>query len=358
MKQQRFGFTLIELLVVIAIIGVLVALLLPAVQMAREAARRTQCINKLKQLGLAVANYADSHGVLPPGGHEGVGWDTEMRDNWHGDVPAYSMKTYLLPYIGEGTLYDQINFQHSPMWDNVTGPPRGRQTNETVWRSSVSAFLCPSDNGIGSEQANNPSSSYPNTYGIDRWYTNWRTNGPTLTTTAWRPGELNRPAIKLVHIIDGTSKTAIFSEWVRGHANLRAPGPGNINFINKVDEIYSVATPNTFGDAGDPAVIDQLVQACQENAATATGAWHWKGEYWIYAGGGRGGGYTHDAPPNSMSCWYDEHIATAGPISASSRHPGGVNVVMVDGSATFVSDSVDISVWRGTATIDQEDASF
>src|SRR4051794_4598815 len=117
------GFTLIELLVVIAIIGVLVALLLPAVQMAREAARRSQCSNNLKQMGLAIHNYHDSIGAIPPGSMNGWG-------------PL----THMLPYLELGVVYNAINFSFSASQEQGNG-----QRNGTAWTTQISVFLCPSD---------------------------------------------------------------------------------------------------------------------------------------------------------------------------------------------------------------------
>jgi prepilin-type N-terminal cleavage/methylation domain-containing protein len=127
MRASRRGFTLIELLVVIAIIAVLIALLLPAVQAAREAARRTQCVNNLKQLGLAVQNYADVNRAVPPSSEK-----TSTVD--------FGMKSRMLPFIEQPTLFNSINFSLS--WNSSAGYP-----NSTVYKSTVNSFLCPSERG-------------------------------------------------------------------------------------------------------------------------------------------------------------------------------------------------------------------
>src|SRR5262249_10886223 len=134
-RHRRPGFTLIELLVVIAIIAVLIALLLPAVQAAREAARRAQCVNNLKQIGIAVHNYHSAVGSLPPGQLEGNDW------------MDYSAHTYLLPCLEQQALYNAINFADvyvAPFSQNQ-GAYWKSTWNATVWGTKVNGFLCPSD---------------------------------------------------------------------------------------------------------------------------------------------------------------------------------------------------------------------
>src|SRR4051794_27977274 len=125
--RRHSGFTLIELLVVIAIIAVLIALLLPAVQAAREAARRAQCINNLKQIGLALHNYHQAIDSLPPG-HFGTGWN-----DWNST-------TMLLPYMEQGALYNTINFANV---GDAADP--GYRPNTTAFRTKINGLLCPSD---------------------------------------------------------------------------------------------------------------------------------------------------------------------------------------------------------------------
>lgn len=121
-RNVRTAFTLIEILVVVAIVGLLAALLIPAVQAAREAARRAQCINNLKQIGVALHAYIATHGVLPPGGPLG----------------HFSPHAWLLPHLGQRPLYDAINFQ-------AASSPAPNSENYTAAHSSLSVFLCPSD---------------------------------------------------------------------------------------------------------------------------------------------------------------------------------------------------------------------
>ncbi len=146
--RKRFGFTLIELLVVIAIIAMLIALLLPAVQQAREAARRAQCINHLKQLGLAAANYEATFGCFPSQG-----------SHWRCDTPpansnkiggGFSSFVYMFPYLDQNPLYEMTNF-------NFNAHPNGCNAslpNQTVWRATLSFMLCPSDDGFNTGGAN------------------------------------------------------------------------------------------------------------------------------------------------------------------------------------------------------------
>ena len=137
-QRRRSAFTLIELLVVIAIIAVLIALLLPAVQAAREAARRIQCVNNLKQIGLALHNYHGANNTFPLGGVNGYG------SNWNGPASCLNWRALILPYIEASTISNAINFGVT-----ITGNSANGAQGFTAWMTVVPGFLCPSDSTNG-----------------------------------------------------------------------------------------------------------------------------------------------------------------------------------------------------------------
>src|SRR5262245_15169513 len=216
--MRRRGFTLIELLVVIAIIAVLIALLLPAVQAAREAARRAQCINNLKQLGLAAHNYISIHNVLPPGDMYNSGTNqrnpvTGITGNG-GDVYTYGWPVMLLTHLEQTALYNTFNFCfgfRDP--GGVAPPPR----NTTVMYTTVAGLICPSESNSGKPQ---------DPYGPLNYVGNWGGPGAiqTFSGTMISPpfGDSVAPTTRVIGlqtIRDGTSSTALFSERLMGIAN-------------------------------------------------------------------------------------------------------------------------------------------
>ncbi|WP_165251051.1 DUF1559 family PulG-like putative transporter [Paludisphaera soli] len=346
--MKRRGFTLIELLVVIAIIAVLIALLLPAVQSAREAARRVQCTNNMKQIGLAIHNYISSNESVPPTG----GYYTAANQVWQ----RHSMKTRILPYMEQNAAMNAINFDVSPVKPSTgVGYPVGRLINGTAGAIQISSFLCPSDPNPGNTGLNQASgstisfavgvSNYPNNVGTNRAYTGGRINGPGyyIGGSAHSLAASDFPAdvgatVTVSSVTDGLSNTVIFSEWVKGSSGSRRPG---LNLV-----YYSVPIGASVNNEGD-------YQACQ--AANTTNPWDFKGEYWMSGDVGRGGGYHHTSPPNSKSC----RAGTSFPdgwnagwlVSASSFHSGGVNAAFCDGSVRFIRNSVDRETWRALGTM-------
>jgi len=364
---MRRGFTLIELLVVIAIIAVLISLLFPAVQAAREAARRAQCTNNLKQLGLAVHNYHSGTNAIPPSGTRNGDWTPNggslfqpgFRDSF---IQDYSMKTHLLPYIEQQQVYNSFNFNHNPGpvgagQSYLSNPYQnlGGLINQTAYLVKISTFLCPSDQNPGNLDVAN--SNYPNNIGGNRAYAqiNWAPTGP-FYQTSW--DSLIRDVISFADVTDGTNSTAIFSEWVKGPGNINSDGLGMV--------YAGGGQPITCDDSlrGSTNPDFQLNSLCQQNKSRF---FAFKGEYWHLGDTGRGGFYSHTTPPNTKSCFCSEDGGRAGLtvyplpyefdpetlIGASSQHPGGVNVLFLDGSVRFVKNSVNYSAWLAMSSKDQ-----
>ncbi len=329
-RSVRGGFTLIELLVVIAIIGVLVALLLPAVQAAREAARRSRCANNLRQLGLAVQGYCDAHGALPPAAATGPEWSNN-----------FSMKARVLPYLEQGALFDAMNvsfFQQAP-------------PNATTLTTSVDVFLCPSDanvpcgvdlvTGAGTRQIGY--TSYPNNLGTTPTNHGGRYDGPAYFMGAGNVASVAglAPTITLASVTDGTSSTAIWSEMIRGKNGTTDRGPNQVYLM-------SLPVPKT----GVYVPLMNYVNACQ--AAATLAGFDSKGQIWGTDSAAQGGGYSHIMPPNRNACVFQGQAYpiewSAVCVGASSFHPGGVNIGFLDGSVRFVKDSVDPRTWWAIST--------
>jgi prepilin-type N-terminal cleavage/methylation domain-containing protein/prepilin-type processing-associated H-X9-DG protein len=327
--RVRRGFTLIELLVVIAIIAVLIALLLPAVQAAREAARRMQCVNNLKQMSLAVMNYEGANGVLPPTS-EYIPSGARSND--------FSMKARILPYMEQTAAWNSLN----------TSFTSNTPQNFTAYTMQVKPFLCPSDgnvpvgtitqNGVTAQVAY---TSYPNNIGTIY-------NNPSCCNIDG-PGYLLAnngygPTVTLSTITDGTSNTAIWSEWVRG---MNQNSSGGAHQLYVADQIFhdTLTTP-----------LPTLVNLCQTSTTTwpagTTPPSDNKGYSWLNDVCGVGGCYSHIMNPNKKACFHSGQgyhtIYTI--IGVSSFHPGGVNVGMLDGSVRFVKDSVNQYTWWAIST--------
>ena len=327
MRASRRAFTLIELLVVIAIIAVLIALLLPAVQAAREAARRAQCVNNLKQLGLAVANYESSNQCLPPA-HVGYNWN-----DWSAPV-------MMLPALEQSPLFNATNFTSG--FAIPTTPQ-----NTTVFNTKISFLICPSDidrltNGTG--HTNYPMCAGSEAYTM-KYGDNFRGVGIDL---GQQGGASGRIAMK--DILDGTSNSVCFSERVKGVDS----------GLDSLTPTSSVSNTNNWYPNASP-IVDYLScltlapnatnLASMALAGTPANSDSTMGSYWHLGLGRTGGIYTNIMPPNSWSCVTNNQDMNGALLTASSRHSGGVNALFCDGSVKFVKSSINYVVWMAVGTI-------
>jgi prepilin-type N-terminal cleavage/methylation domain-containing protein/prepilin-type processing-associated H-X9-DG protein len=333
-RRRRRGFTLIELLVVIAIIAVLIALLLPAVQAAREAARRSQCVNNLKQLGLAVMNYESANGSLPPTESTGYPAGTKMND--------FSMKLRILPLMEQQALYNAFNQYYS--YSTII--------NGTATSTVVTAYLCPSDpirvhRGMAHYSGHDyGDSNYANNLG------NCVTcNGNILEGPAYVLGDYFGPAVTLAMITDGTTNTALWSEYLKNSGQsvgIRGALYVSSDPFSWTAPISPVITGNLYTTLG------KLSADCQKS--TTLSKFQTPGYTWAFHEAGSGGGYTHIQTPNKKSCVFSNRnvdpptTGIASLISASSYHSGGVNVGFMDGSVRFIKDSINQVTWWSLAT--------
>ncbi len=334
--MKRRAFTLIELLVVIAIIGVLIALLLPAVQAAREAARRAQCINNLKQIGLGLHNYHFNHNVLPWGQGRGRDWD-----DW-------SAVSQMLPQLEQTPVFNSLNFRTGGAIPSGVGGP-AVDDNTTAKRTAITLFLCPSDvDRLTTPEGHN---NYAGNGGSspDGLLKEGAFSGPFMTAAdpVRTPNSLMN---SFSNIFDGTSQTAAFSEKVKGigdHVALPSPRDGMRPSCSPLDlaQPASESTPDPFSAACrtlDPGTAPQYGRAGTLGAWGSGSCWHLG-----YPADTR---YTHVMAPNSWECLYSEGGIIRGAFTASSRHPGVVNVLMLDGSSRSIKSSVSLPVWWALGT--------
>ncbi len=350
---RRSGFTLIELLVVIAIIAVLIALLLPAVQAAREAARRTQCVNNLKQVGLALHNYHSTNDTFPMGVSRTI---YAVPDRFNNNSWAnWSVHSLLLGALEQTSLYNAANFS-VPCNDG-----NGFFMNSTVANTRISAFLCPSDPGAGSNRLttyNTPlelDNSYSGSIGTT---TNLAgTTPPGVTATSNSPtGSTGMFAYWVCYgirnCIDGTSNTIAFSEALVGTGDNARNGYRG----NAVVNVGTAATGQVFDASGLPANVSAALIACTTAYQSNTGLNGARGVFWEVGANGATLFNTVVTPNSTQYNWSACRASRGGwPdqatfANASSYHPGGVNTLMADGSVKFMKSTIAQNIWMALGT--------
>jgi prepilin-type N-terminal cleavage/methylation domain-containing protein/prepilin-type processing-associated H-X9-DG protein len=317
------GFTLIELLVVIAIVGVLIALLLPAVQMAREAARRIQCANNLKQVGIALHNYHAAVGSFP------VGFLSPT-----GPVPAttspsqyrWSVLAQMTPYLEQAMLFNALNFDFPVAYKPTEGPSPFwpfYPANTTAMATTVASFLCPSD-GAPAPMAGSGPVNYAFCAG---------SGSGGGDATAADGAFILGPAMSLANLTDGASNTAAASEQLLGLA-----GP----YSQTTPEPIPSPTSRAMARVAAGPLTDAGCAGAPSGWLLNKGAGWWDGNYLNTL-------YNHHEPPNSPH--YDcITYHNPGWKAARSLHPGGVNMLLCDGHVAFARDTVSPSVWRCLST--------
>jgi prepilin-type N-terminal cleavage/methylation domain-containing protein/prepilin-type processing-associated H-X9-DG protein len=356
MPMRRRAFTLIELLVVIAIIAVLIALLLPAVQAAREAARRGQCLNNLKQIGLAIHNYHAAHTVFPMGSSSGM-WSA---------VGVYNVKqnfgplALALPFMEQSSSYNSINFN----WgceDSTT--VLCYQINETGTNVRIDTFLCPSDpRAYRPDHNNTPNTN--NYYASVGTTMNWGLLGNTGPVTNLNVRSITWPSTGLFtwqsaygvqDCTDGTSNTIAFSEAAVGYQS-ETPRQKLIGLQN----VQIPFTSMLYDASSDPATVQAVFQLC--NAAYQSGSASYvdlqRGENWAHGSMAMNMFNTVSTPNQFNDTWTHcgRNASSRAVLSnADSYHPGGVNVLFGDGSVKFVKDSIGINVWWALGTKDNSE---
>jgi prepilin-type N-terminal cleavage/methylation domain-containing protein/prepilin-type processing-associated H-X9-DG protein len=345
--RRRSAFTLVELLVVIAIIGILIALLLPAVQAARESARRSQCLNNLKQFGLAMHNYENINRRFPPGQINLDANDNDFINNNPTSIPAnyyqWGQHVHLLPYFEQGNLSDKI--------DTDLDPTPGGVPNVDITAAKLPFTVCPSDalQNVTQGAVNHAKNTYRGNAG--NLATNFNNNVNRINNGVFImfnrvPFRFRKDNTKwgvtAADILDGTSNTAAFSE--------RALGDQRVNQITPLSDWFAFsATPS--GNAWSANGTINYRTAC-EGTTPGTGATAQdsdSGQRW-FNGNYQTGNYNHVMPPNGRSCAGldnngdvsgNEHSCTP----PTSYHKGGVNLAFCDGSVRFVRETVSTTVW-------------
>jgi len=329
-RGRSRGFTLIELLVVIAIIAILIALLLPAVQQAREAARRTQCRNNMKQLGLAFHNYHDNFKMFPADGL----WTYLPTDTTNRAPRNFSWVAAILPFIDQAPLYNRINFSAPALGQNLGGTP--------LEQIMITNLICPSDVGY---KPNLPQGLAYMSYGVAEGWDWWARNDDTRLGGVF----MHQTYRNISEIIDGTSMTIMAGECdSASYTGSQFGGQGRRRTSNeRVFRTVLLATQTDQGvmNAGgiSPGIPNRKTLYPDGSDPSSTGWWR--------------------AGPYALAPFY---IAAYGINSEwpgpSSVHEGGAQFLMADGAVRFISENIQhngnwtISVWQALHSVDGSNA--
>jgi prepilin-type N-terminal cleavage/methylation domain-containing protein/prepilin-type processing-associated H-X9-DG protein len=316
-RKRRYGFTLIELLVVIAIIAVLIALLLPAVQAAREAARRAQCVNNLKQIGLAIANYESSVGSFPPGSIKwGSGNLTDCTVQRH-----HTMFALILGYMEQSSIYNAINFS-LPAVDSTapygSGSANGAASNSTAYNARVNSYVCPSDGTVAVSPNSVPGQAHGSYSGSsgnsDVWH--WYMGCPASPSPQIESdGMFNADyCYRVSDVTDGLSNTLFVGETSR----FRNDPDGNWFYQWVTDGWYGSSVPSA------SRIMSLACTVAHPNAS-----------FLLPEPGGDSTYYQNWFLNPSLQ------LQNLGQWGFRSMHAGGVNFVFGDGSVRFIKDSIN-----------------
>jgi prepilin-type N-terminal cleavage/methylation domain-containing protein len=331
-RVSRVGFTLVELLVVIAIIGILISLLLPAVQAAREAARRSACKNNLKQIGLGVQNFHDSHRKLP------ASWKGIPPATPGGSVDGWSAQAQLLPYLEQSNLHSEIDFNQSygaPIHLNV----KFGGSSQRLSASRIDTYLCPSEIRDELRAKDGLPYHYPLSYGANAGV--WFVYDPAtrrIGEGVFHPVYRGQTGIGLEAVTDGLSNTLAFAE-------VKAYTP---YFRNAAQSNPSIPAANGLAGLGGD------FKSSSGHTEWVDGRVHQIGFTTAYTPNTEAlhvsGGVEYDVDWTNQQEGKSSTTRTYAAVTSRSHHSVGVNVVLLDGSTHFVRNGIALNIWRAYST--------